>query len=351
MDLASLEIFAVIVHEVPARLVRGGSPPPRLSDIESPLDDELRIFIANRMRDTLHTKGIDVRFADNPVSPVPALLRELLLLPDSTSDATRVDLFVASSRTAAEHLYQTQTGQNSTGLLTFIRGQVDDQPCIGILKLQKEEGARFQIQEIEGHRTFTLERMRQLMLTDSTRVFKASLFRLAEPASETTVGVVSDEQRSYFARREIADFFLGRFLGCRPTEDPDTTTKEVFYATEDFINTRISDAGTMANYQLALLSEMNSQRGQFDPVRFASEHFEAEHRQQYLRHLRQHNLPDHTFDKDTSRIEGRIQQMRLDFEEGVKITGSRDAWQETVQVDEQDGQAVATVKGKIRHVG
>lgn len=64
MELASLEIEAVIVHEVPARLVRGGSPPPRLSDIESPLDDELSVFIADRMRDTLHTKGIDVRFAD-----------------------------------------------------------------------------------------------------------------------------------------------------------------------------------------------------------------------------------------------------------------------------------------------
>lgn len=282
---------------------------------------------------------------------MPGLLNQLLLLPDSTSQLALVKRFVDSSRGVAEHLYTTQTGQNSTGLLTFIRGKVDDHRCFGILKLQKEEGARFQLQEIEGHRTFTLERMKQLMLTDSTRVFKASLFRLAQPDSETVVGLVSDEQRSYFARREIADFFLGRFLGCRPTDDPDTTTKDVFYATEDFINTGVSDPGKMANYQLALLSEMNSQRGQFDPVRFASDHFDVEHRQGYLRHLREQSLPDHTFDKDTTRIEGRIQQMRLDFEEGVKITGGRDAWEETVKVDEKNGRAVATVKGKIRHVG
>lgn len=183
MELLSLEIDAVIVHEVPARMVRGGSPPPRLSDIESPLDDELRTFIADRMRDTLHTKGIDVRFADGTSSPVPGLLSRLLLLPDSTSDEDLVEQFVDAPRTVAEHLYASQTGQNSTGLLTFIRGKIDDQRCFGILKLQKEEGARFQLQEIEGHQTFTLERMKQLMLTDSTRVFKASLFRLVQADS------------------------------------------------------------------------------------------------------------------------------------------------------------------------
>jgi hypothetical protein len=64
MDLASFAVEAVIVHEVPARLVRGGSPPPSLSDLESPMDDELRAYIADRMRETLHTKGIDVRFDD-----------------------------------------------------------------------------------------------------------------------------------------------------------------------------------------------------------------------------------------------------------------------------------------------
>jgi hypothetical protein len=180
MELSSLEIETVIVHEVPARLVRGGSPPPGLSDIERPLDDELRTFIADRMTDTLHTKGIDVRFAERSASPVPGVLSQLLLLPDSTPQPEVVRQFVASSRTVAEHLYATQTGQNSTGLLTFIRGEVDEQRCFGILKLEKEEGARFQLQEIEGHRTFTLEQMRQLMLTDSTRVFKASLFRLAQ---------------------------------------------------------------------------------------------------------------------------------------------------------------------------
>lgn len=351
MELGTLLIEALIVHEVPARVVRGGSPPPQLSDIECPLDDELRNFFAARMKETLASKGVDVAFADGATSPLPDLVTGLLLTTTETPEDVLRDRFVEASRRMAQHLYETQTGQNSTGLLTAVRGQIDGHRCFGILKLQKEEGARFQLQTIKGHQTFTLERIKQLMLTDSTRVFKASLFTLAQPGSETPVGLVSDEQRSHFSRREVADFFLGAFLGCRPATDPDTTTKDVFYATEDFINTGVTESGKKANYQLALLSEMNSQLGQFDPVRFAAQHFEIGDRQPYLRNLREQGLPDHTFDKDTTRIEGRIQQMRLEFEEGLKITGGRDAWEANVHVTEENGRAVARVEGQIRRVG
>lgn len=116
----------------------------------------------------------------------------------------------------ARRLHEVQSGRNPPGLLTMIAGTIGGSPCVSVLKLEREQGLRFRIQRRHGHYVVDLEFLRNLTLTDKTKVFKTSLFGLDDvPNPLTMQGRVSDDQRGQGQARGVADFFLHTFLGCQ----------------------------------------------------------------------------------------------------------------------------------------
>ncbi|MDQ2914090.1 MAG: hypothetical protein M3T56_12645 [Chloroflexota bacterium] len=81
MELVTLRIDQLIVHDVPQRLAaqRGGAPV--LSDVPSPLDADIRAYFAGRLTQTLARHASAVEHDPGTSSKVPEELVALLTRP------------------------------------------------------------------------------------------------------------------------------------------------------------------------------------------------------------------------------------------------------------------------------
>jgi len=341
MDLGSFVVNSVIVHDVPKPEPGRPTTGPLLSDVESELDAELRNFFSERIVRSLG-KGFDVVFDEATTSPVPVIVN--LALADPPAD------FVKASQAIAMHLFSSQSRVNSPGLLTVIDGEVDHQRCLAILKLEREQGLRAHQDRTAAGVTFTLEHLRELMLTEGTRVFKAALFQQFGDEVNSVVGLASDNQRGYLPRVEVAGFFLSRFLGCRLRDAPRLATKAFFIATQEFINSRVADPVLKKQYEVALLTEMNSNRSVIDPGAFAREHMAAEFRQPLIQHLIAEAAPAAPFPKDIDLIATQVRQMVIEFNGGLSLTGTPEGFGAVELRTSPQGQQEAVIRDSVKNV-
>lgn len=126
------------------------------------------------------------------------------------------------------------------------------------LKLEREQGLRFHIDTDEhGRNTVDLELLRELTLTDKTKVFNTSLLMLDNTGQAMSLyGRVSDDQRGRDDGVGVATFFLGTFLGCRLKTSPEKATLDFVRAAEGFFNEHVANAEKRGRYQVALLAKM-----------------------------------------------------------------------------------------------
>lgn len=165
MDLETFVSKDIIVHDVP----RGGNrtEEPRLTDEPIQLDRELRDYFERKIVTSLGSRGLEV-VADPAKSPA---VRQAVAAIVSDSLA-----LVPESKSLARCLHTAQTGRNPAGLVTVMTGRVNESACLAILKLEREQGLRFQITQSDGRSVVDLELLRNLTLTDKTKVFKTALF-------------------------------------------------------------------------------------------------------------------------------------------------------------------------------
>jgi hypothetical protein len=329
VDFGTFFVESLIVHDVPRRRVHGASEEPTLSDAENDLNTDLRNFFKERITTTLSSAAFDVIFDRASTSPIPDLVQTYL----GNLDAGYVD----TSKEMANHLYNSQTAVNSPGRLTVVSGTIEDRPCIAILKLEKEEGVRVRYSTARGLTTFNIEHLRELMLTEATKVFKAALFRQTNGVVETIEGRVSDNQRGYDPRTEVATFFLKTFLGCELKQAPDVSTKRFLEAAQEFINERVGDPEKKARYHGAVLAELNSQRNHVDVRDFVQTHLERPDRAAFETGVRSAGVTQRRFRKDVSLVRGHIRQTALDFASGISMMGRPEVIEERVHLEEVQG--------------
>lgn len=343
IDLGMLTVETVIVHDVPPRPVRGGGQPLVLSGVESPLTQELKNYFREKVIDTLGTAGYRVLFDSTSPSPIPSLVLDNL-------GSQTID-FVAMSQEVAQHLYNSQTGVNPAGLLCVLQVSLASESNLAILKLEREAGVRVQQTILDGKTTYNLEHLRELMLTEKTRVFKVGLFGQTGSTLDTIVGTVSDNQRGYHPTTEVADFFLKRFLGCKLTVAPEITTKRVFQITEAFIAEHVTEPEVKARYEIALLSEMSSESATFGPREFAQRHLRLQDRQPYMERLDEAEIPPQPFDKDTALIQSRLRKIQVDFESGIAVLGDPEIFEDYVSMRPLvDGRTHVEIEDRLRGV-
>lgn len=339
-ELAGFFVDELIIHEIPQR-PDGGGPGPILSDVPSALTDELRGYFREKILQSLNQAVRVVRDA-TIMTPVPDAL--LAQFTPGTS-------IVGPSQTMARHLYSTQTRVNTAGLLILIRGTLGNEAVGVVLKLEKEGAVRVRRQQVQGGHTYQITHLEDLTLHNRTRVFKTGFFPRFDRLPRMR-GYVADEQRGYSAPHNVAAFFLSTFLGCKLSEDPSVVTRRFFDAAQTFINERVAAPDAKAAYELALMAEMQSQAPQFDPRRFATRHLRGADQRRFLDHIEGADLELRTFDKDTRQIEGRIKQMAIEMVSGIRVSGPRDVWEQSVDVAErQNGAARVTVDGRIKRLG
>lgn len=333
VDLGDFFVDGVIVHEVPSRPVaqRSSDDELPLSEIAAPVTSEVLNFFRERINDSISKHGVDVQADPQTSSPIPQWVIDHL---DGKAD------LVEMSQDMARHLYQEQTGVNPPGLLTVAPSNFKDSPALAIMKLQKEEGVRVQETELEGHHTLSVEHLRELMLTERTRVFKAGVFYRDDEG--IVRGHVSDEQV-----RGVADFFLGRFLGCRFAESPATTTKQFHDTARSYFDEKVANTDERLRYHTALQVELQKHSNTVRPRDFIRDYIDEEHRHQFEQTLREAKIPLETFQKDTSRLtKSELTRTKAKTERGIQLVGDTETFDEVVEA----GDEVIVIHDKIVNV-
>ena len=321
MNLDSFEVVSAVVHDVP----QGGreDEEPVLTDAPITLDPALTGYFRGKIVKSLG-RGVEV-VVDPDGSPCVRDVVSGLL-----GDPSRL---VELSRTIAEHLHSVQSGRNSSGLLTVLLGRTDVGDCVSVLKLEREEGLRFKIDtDPSGRRTVDLELLKELTLTNKTKVFKTSLLMLASPDDPRSMyGRVSDDQRGRDDGIGVATFYLATFLGCQLKANPEKVTLDFVQTSERFFNETITNPEKTGRYQVALLAAMQDNKMDIRPGDFAANNLEPVDRAAYAEALREVGIePSVPFQKDTSLV--KINGFRMQFESGMVLVGKKDDLDQRVAI-------------------
>lgn len=339
-----LTIKRIIIHEVPRHLRKDTESSPTFSEVESPLDADLKMFFKEKITETVgSSSAYDVIFDAATSSPVPLYVRELLAGGGAN--------FVEVSKKIAKHLHDAQGGVSPGGLVTIIDCSLGVKAAVGILKLEKEEGVRLSQTTQDGLRTFDVSYIRDLILTRKTKLFKVGFFYSPDDGGGDPGGTVCDEQRGFNPKTEVAGFFLKEFLGCCLSEDPRISTKRFFLAAQEFFNEEIKDPVARTQALTHLLSELTNQKAKVNIKEFARDHLPTQQRQPFLAHMEEQGFRSHSIVKNLELIESQTQKMALEFQNGVTVVGDREAFGKSIKVERtRDGEARVEITGELKQV-
>ena len=323
MKLSTFSIDSVMIHDIP----RGNDAEEELVLTDDPitLDTDLRRYFRQKIVVSLEERGVEVVSDPNEDDTVRAAVSLIVANPSELAGA---------SRRIAERLNEVQTARNPAGLLAVASGSIDGRACASVLKLEREQGLRFRINTVKHRRVVDLEYLRDLTLTDKTKVFKTSLFvvgrRTAGRAANVS-GRVSDDQRGSDTTAGVATFFLGTFLGCRLRDSPEKTTLAFVTASDAFINEEVSNPETRGRYQVALLATMQDQSTEVKPRAFANTNLDATDRPKFLDRVRGVGVdPDLPFPKDSRLV--KVKGFKMTFESGMVLVGRKEDLEDRVDI-------------------
>lgn len=325
-----LQVKIVVIHDIPHKSKRDTTNSPLLSEVESPLSAEITRYFQEKILEAANSsKAFRAEWTNGP-DQAP-IRREV----ERYFDVSRHYGLVPISQTMANHLYSIQTGSNPAGLLglmhcTMVDGQTQALAC---LKVEKSRGTQILPVAVEGHQTFKINILRDLMLYDGIRVFKLALF-INRPNNMEIV--VVDNQVGWAHKRNIAQFFLEDFLGCRLLNAPDVLTQKFYDAAEQFINEVVHDPEKQIEYTLQLVAEMKSQSDSISPERFAIRCFSDEHRRTFQKFSAERDIPSGDFPKDLGKIQSRLRRRVVEFSSGISLSGSEDALRNKVAIHTQE---------------
>ncbi|MDO8485229.1 MAG: nucleoid-associated protein [Candidatus Limnocylindrales bacterium] len=341
MDLTTLHISELIVHDVPEQRVTQKSAGPVVSEVPSALDNDIRSYFGNRLTQTLERNAAPVEYDPDTSSKVPEELVGVLTTPGE---------FVARSQALAMHLFNAQTGSNPGGLLIIGLASWFAKPAAIVLKLEREEALSLSQKPVTGGMTFDMAHLRNLMLGNRTRVFKAGLFGMARTVADLQ-GFVSDTQGGYGRESEVAHFFLSKFLGCRRTEAPDITTRRFLDVLDEVVNVHVADPALKARYRIAAVAALQDKAIKLSPRAFAANHLEQPAEQAFFQVAKDRGLPLAAFEKDLRLVRTRVERMGFRFANGIEVTGTADSIESSVEVHRRrDGVDDMHIRGEITKV-
>jgi hypothetical protein len=323
MDVRALQVNKAVVHYVPTT----GDDEMLLTDSAVTLDTQLRGYFRDKVIGTLTTRGLDVVVDAAERQDVPVAIAAIIDTPDQ---------LVKASQSIASHLYTCQSARNSSGLIAVIDGHAGETPIVAIVKLERERGVRFVISEEDGRQVVDLELLRNLTLTDKTKVFKTAL--LTSPLGGgpgAVTGRVSDDQRGHTEGLPVAHFFLSTFLGCQPKVKAAKATLDFIKAANQSFNRDVASPEKQGRYQVALVAAMQAQTAELQPRTFAAEHLEPVDRPAFLARVQKAGIdPDSAFPKDLSLV--KVERFKLTFDSGMVLVGDMTDFRDKVRIPSAD---------------
>jgi hypothetical protein len=312
-QLATLHVKRVIFHDIP-RKIKGQEQTPTLSEVECTINpDKVALLKDKLVRVLTSSAAYDLEISPDAQSSIPKLVET------ATGHALTAMAFVIASQSMATALLEHQPGSASPGLLAVVSCAVGGRPAIALLKLEREEGAQLKLSDHGGKKTFEMDILGDLVLTDGTKLFKSALFARTA-GSDHEYGIIAcDGQRSYIWTDELAQFW-SRFLGCKLREAARVTTKKFFDATIQYINTAITEPELKNDLYDSIISEMKSQKKTLSPKSFIEDYVPDAHRDAFREHLVAQHITMKQFPVDITEIKSHLKRRSLQTSAGVRIT-------------------------------
>ncbi|XQP83896.1 MAG: nucleoid-associated protein [Candidatus Pollutiaquabacter aromativorans] len=340
IDTTTIQIEKIIVHDIPKHRKGETGIEPNYSEQESKLTQGLRNFFKEKVMQALGSdKSFKICFDEENTSPISWINKELLQSGGSN--------FPLQSKAITKHLFDIQVGYNAAGILVVIFGKVNSFNTCIILKLEKDTGAQLKLDD-KTH-SFNIEEVKDLMLTQKTKIFKVALFIQREDFKAKYDGVIMDYQINIKEKKEVTTWFMEKFLGCRAFEDPRITTQHFYNHTRAYIKT-IQDEIDRAKYIQDLNSYVQKNSLTLNPKEFADDYLRTtQHRNDYKNYLQTKKIKFNSFPKDITQIERHVKKFTINFSNDVSIVGKKGTLKGKVKLEKlKDGQTRAEIVSKIR---
>lgn len=343
IDLSSIIIEKLIVHDIPKHKKSEIIITPSYSEQESSTTDGMRVFFKGKITAALlGKKSFKICIDPKKDSPVPLYIKNILKKDK--------DSFVSDSKKIADRLLASQDGVNAAGILLVISGKISDKNTCIILKLERDNGIQLELNTETN--SFDLIDIKNLMLTQKTKIFKVALFIQRDDFDIKYDGFLTDYQIDMKAKKEIQTFFMDNFLGCVPFQDPKFSTQKFYNYTRTYIDT-LDDEIVKAKYTQDLNSYIQKNQGTVNPREFAEDYFETpEDKDNYKKYLVEKGFSfDNAYLKDTALIINKIRKITITFENDISIIGNKGTIDDKVQLIKLDnGQHKAEIISKIKNV-
>lgn len=343
-NLQYLSVDMLIVHDVPKKLSKKKlkvNPDLEEEDIilsEAPtdFDQDLTKFFHNKITQSIgSSNSFGIQFDSTNITNVQTFIKGFFEIGFQKGFPVDEEILIRITQDIAKELYTVQTAQNTGGILLFIPCHVREKHALAILKVEREEGVRIKRdQNSSGQTTFNVQHIKDLMLTKKTKLFKIVLFYYDD--NNTVIGYLCDQQQGYFQTREVADFFLIDFLGCKLREEPFITTKKFFEATLQYINDTDIAAENKTQIHTHLISELTNNNSTINVLEFARRSLPVDKIQGYMNKLTDNKLSQTTFTKNNLLIHDKIKKVQYEFESGIKILGEQEVVREKLTIQNTD---------------
>lgn len=341
IDTSTIAIERIIVHDVPKHKKDDLKIEPNYSEQESKITDGLRSFFRDKVIQALNSdKCFKICFDDSSDSPMSYIVAEML-----GTDGNEV---VKQSKSITKHLFEKQIGINTAGILVVIFGKVNSHNAVIVLKLERDTGAQLTMDN-ETH-SYNIEEVRDLMLTQKTKIFKVAMFILRSDFNSKYDGLIMDYQIDMKLKKEVTNWFMDKFLGCKAFEDPKITTQHFFHHTRAYINT-LEDPLDRVKYTQDLNSYVQKNTQTLNPKEFADDYLKVEHRDNYKKFLESKKFKFTSFPKDLSSIDRIIKKITLQFANDISIIGNKGTFDKEVKLKKmKNGNTKAEIVSKITKI-
>lgn len=312
-----------------------------LLDVVRPGDDEASVTLEELPEDVSEVllvkllkalgsrNAYELEFDPQTNSPVPSMIRDYTLQPDSAQFRDYAVEFVRTLR-------ESQPGGASTGLLAVVEGEVELGRALVLVKLERESGLRLR----PAGASYSLEAVRDLVLTETTKLWKCALFARIGAADSDIVAVGCDKQQGWGKEMDIARFWLG-FLGCRLADRPALTTRRFYDAVVDFADATLREPEQKEEVYHHLLSQVASKKEQICPEDFARDFVPEGQEEPFLGFLEQRGVQREAFDLDTAAIKSKLKIRRYVTRRGARISAPIESedwlevWNDRIVINDQ----------------
>ena len=321
---------------------------PQLSDMESPITDEVSSFLKTHIvfnREHKYTRTAQFLDASDAELVLKNICDDLLVNPDH---------FIEQSKVIATHLFNQvkRTKRISPGdliICTFSEPGSESR-WLALLKLDPEDGFVGDREEVNGQVRVVLRRVKDVLPTGELQ--KCAFIVPNDMRSDLgyDLKVLDQQSARYAANRLAASFFIKDFLQCKVGLNQADKTTFFVYGSRDWIEKKEWDEEAKERFKSHISEVINHNLVDISSVAQAVI-ASPEEQDEYMEFIKEHGLEDLTFEPDPRERQKLLQYSYYEGDYGLKIRIDKDAIgpDKTLEIkkDESTNKWIITIRTTI----